>query len=157
MGEGIRKLETQGTRKLVRMTMDNVEPPQPKILKSLDDFNFTPTDENPILLTRSAVLAIQRELMKNSCQYLRLSAREDERECVRHDMICEDTIMEKDTTHLLKGVTLVIARDDLVRLRGTVIDYLSNFTGTGFRFYNPNIPERKIIPGQEPKTKRSRR
>ena len=102
--------------------------------------DFTPTDETPILLTPSAVDAVQKALKEEGEEgdFLRISVVGGGCSGYQYGLDFDKEERMGDLALDYNGVKVVVDPMSAGYLRGTVVDYVTGLNGTGFQFKNPN-------------------
>lgn len=101
---------------------------------------FVPTDEQPILLTNSAVDAIKNALSQEGQpgDGLRVSVIGGGCSGYQYNLDFEKEARIDDITLSFDGVTVYLDSVSAGYLKGTVIDFVNGLQGAGFKFSNPN-------------------
>ena len=101
---------------------------------------FTPTDEAPILLTPSAVDAVQKALKEEGEEgdFLRISVVGGGCSGYQYGLDFDKEERMGDLALEYNGTKIVVDPVSAGYLRGTVVDYVTGLNGTGFQFKNPN-------------------
>jgi iron-sulfur cluster assembly protein len=96
-----------------------------------------------IELTPAAAAHVSRELARRGKgKGLRVSTKKSGCTGFAYVVDYADEIAAEDHTYDSHGVTVVVDDKSLVRLEGTVIDFVkTNLLNEGFEFRNPNIKE----------------
>ena len=104
------------------------------------DTGFTPTDDTPILLTPSAVDAVQKALKEEGEEgdFLRISVVGGGCSGYQYGLDFDKEERMGDLALDYNGVKVVVDPVSAGYLRGTVVDYVTGLNGTGFQFKNPN-------------------
>lgn len=104
------------------------------------DTGFTPTDDMPILLTPSAVDAVQKALKEEGEEgdFLRISVVGGGCSGYQYGLDFDKEERMGDLALDYNGVKVVVDPVSAGYLRGTVVDYVTGLNGTGFQFKNPN-------------------
>ncbi len=104
------------------------------------DTEFTPTDDMPILLTPSAVDAVQKALKEEGEEgdFLRISVVGGGCSGYQYGLDFDKEERMGDLAIDYSGVKVVVDPVSAGYLRGTVVDYVTGLNGTGFQFKNPN-------------------
>ncbi len=102
--------------------------------------DFTPSDEMPILLTPSAVDAVQKALKEEGedGDFLRISVVGGGCSGYQYGLDFDKEERMGDLALNYSGVKVVVDPVSAGYLRGTVVDYVTGLNGTGFQFKNPN-------------------
>ncbi|MBI4715393.1 MAG: iron-sulfur cluster assembly accessory protein [Nitrospirae bacterium] len=58
-----------------------------------------------------------------------------------YSMNFDNEIREDDQVHEVSGIRVVVDTKSALYLYGTTLDYVTNLTGGGFRFSNPNAKQ----------------
>lgn len=105
-----------------------------------NDFTFTPTDDQPIFFTPSAVEAVRSALKSEGEEgdALRVSVVGGGCSGYQYNLDFEKSPRMGDLTLDFDGVPVYVDPISAGYLMGTVIDYVSGLNGTGFKFNNPN-------------------
>jgi iron-sulfur cluster assembly protein len=101
--------------------------------------DFQPTEEQPIKLTEAAVNAV-RNVMKDEGEEgdaLRVSVIGGGCAGFQYDLNFDKDAREGDLRIEYGDVTVVLDPISADYLNGTVIDYITGLSGTGFKFINP--------------------
>jgi iron-sulfur cluster assembly protein len=103
-------------------------------------WDFSPTDDRPILLTPAAVQAVRAELEEvgDEGDFLRVTITPEEVLSPRYCLDFERELRPGDVVMDFDGLTVVVGTESAHRLRGTVIDLVELPHGPGFKFHNPN-------------------
>ncbi|MCO6429531.1 MAG: iron-sulfur cluster insertion protein ErpA [Deltaproteobacteria bacterium] len=101
---------------------------------------FVPSEEQPILITDKAVEAIKAAIQAEgeAGDGLRVSVVGGGCSGYQYNLDFEKESRMGDLTLSLDGVTIYVDPISAGYLKGTVIDYVSGLSGTGFKFNNPN-------------------
>lgn len=101
---------------------------------------FEGTDEQPILLTESAVEAVKAALIEEGLegQALRISVVGGGCSGYQYNLDFEEETRMGDLELDFGGVKVVLDPISAGYLKGTTMDYVSGLNGTGFTFENPN-------------------
>lgn len=104
------------------------------------DTGFTATDDMPILLTPSAVDAVQKALKEEGEEgdFLRISVVGGGCSGYQYGLDFDKEERMGDLALDYNGVKVVVDPVSAGYLRGTVVDYVTGLNGTGFQFKNPN-------------------
>ena len=102
--------------------------------------SFVPSEENPILVTDSAVKAIKDAIKAEGEEGdgLRVSVVGGGCSGYQYNLDFDKEERMGDVTLKLDGVNIYIDPISAGYLKGTVIDFVSGLNGTGFKFSNPN-------------------
>ena len=105
---------------------------------------FSPTDDKPLHLTEAAVAAIKDALAENPGEKagLRVSVVGGGCAGYQYNLGSEDRSRTGDFHFLVDGMAVYLDPISDTYLRGTVIDFVSDQEGHGFKFLNPN-PRRR--------------
>jgi iron-sulfur cluster assembly accessory protein len=105
-----------------------------------DPYNFQPTEEQPILLTASAVEAVRKAIQEEGEEgdALRVSVTGGGCSGFQYSLGFEKDAREDDTVLEFEGVRVLVDSISSGYLTGAVIDFVSGLNGTGFKFHNPN-------------------
>lgn len=100
---------------------------------------FTPTDEQPIFLTPSAVEAVRAAIKEEGEEgdYLRVSVVGGGCSGYQYSLGFDKESRPDDYTLEFDGVKVLLDSISSGYLTGTTIDYVSGLNGTGFKFNNP--------------------
>jgi len=106
----------------------------------MENNDFTPTDEKPILVTDSAVSAFKNAIKEEGDEgdCLRISVVGGGCSGLQYNLDFEKEERMGDLVITLDAVKLLIDPISSNHLKGTVIDYVSGLNGSGFKFNNPN-------------------
>lgn len=101
---------------------------------------FTPTDEQPILVTERAVEAIKKAIAEEgeAGDGLRVSVVGGGCSGYQYNLDFDREERMGDTVITLGGVSIFVDAVSAGYLRGTTIDFVSGLQGQGFKFSNPN-------------------
>jgi iron-sulfur cluster assembly protein len=94
-----------------------------------------------ISLTPKAVARVQQYLQKEGGQGLRLGVRRTGCSGWAYTVGLEFAPGQEDIEFLDQGVRIFVARDSLLFLDGTEIDFVSEGLSHSFHFENPNVTE----------------
>jgi Fe-S cluster assembly iron-binding protein IscA len=112
-----------------------------KRIASSKMWNFSPTDERPVLLTPSAIQAARVELEEygDEGDFLRVRMNPETILSPRYCLVFERSLRPGDVVMDFDGLTVVVDTESANRLRGTVIDYVGDDSpsGPGFKFHRP--------------------
>lgn len=102
--------------------------------------NFIPSDERPILLTKSAIEAVRNAIKEEgeAGDSLRVSVVGGGCSGYQYNLDFEKEPRMDDHVLDFDGVSVLIDPISAGYLKGTVVDYVSGLNGTGFKFNNPN-------------------
>lgn len=102
--------------------------------------DFTPSDEQPVLLTPAAIEAVAKALKDEgeAGDFLRISVVGGGCSGYQYGLDFDKEERMGDVAIECSGVKVVIDPVSAGYLRGTVVDYVSGLNGTGFQFKNPN-------------------
>jgi iron-sulfur cluster assembly accessory protein len=105
-----------------------------------DSNEFKGTDEQPILVTASAVKAIKAAIAEDGEEgdSLRVSVIGGGCSGYQYDLNFEKETRMGDLELTFDGVKIIIDPVSSGYLKGTVIDFVSGLQGQGFKFHNPN-------------------
>ena len=100
---------------------------------------FIATDEQPIMLTPSAVEAVRKAIEEegDSGDALRVSVTGGGCSGFQYALGFEKEAREDDLVLDFDGVKVFLDSISAGYLTGTVVDYVSGLNGTGFKFNNP--------------------
>ena len=106
----------------------------------LKEFNFTATDEQPILLTAEAITAVKNAIAQEGKEGdgLRISIVGGGCAGYQYGLDFEREARHDDTVINFDGIKVFVDSVSASYLNGTVIDYVTGLQGTGFKFNNPN-------------------
>ena len=101
---------------------------------------FTPTDEQPVLLTAAAIEAVGKALQDEgeAGDFLRISVVGGGCSGYQYGLDFDKEERMGDVAIDFGGVKVVVDPVSAGYLKGTVVDYVSGLNGTGFQFKNPN-------------------
>ena len=101
---------------------------------------FTPTDEQPVLLTAAAIDAVGKALKDEgeAGDFLRISVVGGGCSGYQYGLDFDKEERMGDIALSFGDVKVVIDPVSAGYLKGTVVDYVSGLNGTGFQFKNPN-------------------
>ena len=101
---------------------------------------FEGSDEQPVLLTPSAVAAVKNAIKEEGepGDCLRVSVQGGGCSGYQYGLDFEKESRMGDLVLEFDGVSILIDPISAGYLKGTVIDYVSGLHGTGFKFNNPN-------------------
>jgi iron-sulfur cluster assembly accessory protein len=101
---------------------------------------FTPTDEQPIFLTPSAVDAVKNAISAEgeAGDGLRISVRGGGCSGYQYEMDFEKEERMGDLVLNFGGVNVYVDSVSAGYLKGTVVDFITGLNGTGFKFNNPS-------------------
>lgn len=104
------------------------------------DSSFEGSDEQPILLTPSAIAAVRNAIQEEGEQgdSLRVSVVGGGCSGYQYNLDFEKESRMGDLVLDFDGVSIFVDPISAGYLKGTVIDYVSGLHGTGFKFNNPN-------------------
>ena len=102
--------------------------------------SFTPTDEQPIFLTPSAIEAVKNAIAGEGQpgDGLRVSVVGGGCSGYQYNLDFDKEARMGDLELDFNGVKIFVDSVSAGYLKGTVIDYVSGLQGTGFKFNNPN-------------------
>ena len=102
--------------------------------------SFAGSEEQPILLTSSAVAAVKQAISAEGQpgDGLRVSVVGGGCSGYQYNLDFEKEERMGDLALNFDGVTIYVDPISAGYLKGTVIDYVSGLSGTGFKFNNPN-------------------
>lgn len=103
-------------------------------------YEFSPTDEKPLLLTPSAIEAVRKAIQEEgeAGDALRVSVTGGGCSGFQYALGFEKEAREDDIVIDFSGVKVFVDSISSGYLNGAVIDYVSGLNGTGFKFHNPN-------------------
>jgi iron-sulfur cluster assembly protein len=101
---------------------------------------FVPTEEAPIFLTESAIVAVKNAITQEGQpgDALRVSVVGGGCSGYQYNLDFDKESRMGDITLTYGEVQIFIDPVSAGYLKGTVIDYVSGLQGTGFKFENPN-------------------
>ena len=101
---------------------------------------FIPSEEQPILLTPSAIEAVRKAIEEEgeSGDALRVSVAGGGCSGFQYALGFEKEAREDDLVLEFDGVKVFVDSISSGYLSGTVVDYVSGLNGTGFKFNNPS-------------------
>lgn len=104
------------------------------------DSGFVGSDDQPVLLTPSAVSAVKNAIKEEGepGDSLRVSVQGGGCSGYQYNLDFEKESRMGDLVLEFDGVSIFIDPISAGYLKGTVIDYVSGLHGTGFKFNNPN-------------------
>ncbi|RME07315.1 MAG: iron-sulfur cluster insertion protein ErpA, partial [Anaerolineae bacterium] len=102
--------------------------------------NETTTTTDVITLTPAAANAVRDLMAKRQLEGYALRVFVQGGGCsgFQYGMALEDNIREQDTRVVCHGVDVVVDEISIQYLRGSVIDYVEDVMGSGFKVDNPN-------------------
>lgn len=102
--------------------------------------SFLGTEEQPILLTPSAIVAVRHAISQEGSadDSLRVSVIGGGCSGFQYNLDFEKEPRMDDLCLDFEGVKVVIDPVSAGYLKGTVVDHVSGLNGTGFKFNNPN-------------------
>ena len=111
-----------------------------KNVASQPEGEFVPSDEMPVLFTPSAIDAVAKALKDEGedGDFLRISVVGGGCSGYQYGLDFDKEERMGDLALELNGVKVVVDAVSVGYLRGTVVDYVSGLSGTGFQFKNPN-------------------
>jgi len=97
-------------------------------------------DTTPVTLTPSAIVKIRAMMAKDDKKESALRVGVITGGCagLSYELRFQKNPYENDIVIVQDGITLLINPDNLVFLRGTVIDYIDTLKESGFQYRNPN-------------------
>jgi iron-sulfur cluster assembly accessory protein len=106
-------------------------------------WNFSPTDERPILFTPAAVQAALAELEEfgDEGDFVRVTISPEGTLSPQYSLDFENKLRPGDVVMDFGGLTVVVGTESAHRLRGTVVNYVELPTGTGYKFHKPTATE----------------
>jgi iron-sulfur cluster assembly accessory protein len=113
----------------------------PETFESSGFEQFTPTENDPIKLTPAAIVAVKNIMQEegDGCNRLRVSVVGGGCSGFKYDLNFDEEEREDDTIINYGDVSVVIDPISARYLEGTVIDFLSGLSQSGFKFNNPNV------------------
>jgi len=103
--------------------------------------DFVPTDERPVFLTSAAVQAVKDAISRQGGTQdgLRISIIGGGCAGYQYNLDFEEKARPDDTVMEFEGLRVFLDSVSARQLRGTVLDYVADLHGAGFKFNNPNV------------------
>lgn len=124
------------------LTASDAAPSVPSSAIKVDEPKQPSASSSPVILTPRAAYVVRETANQHDIPsdfYLRVIVQEDIASGVSYALdITEHVNAQIDFFCESHGVRLVIERDRLKDIEGTVIDYVTTDCGTGFQFLNPD-------------------
>ncbi len=96
--------------------------------------------QSPIVITEAALAKVKEFLAKENNPKLVLRFQVQPGGCsgYQYGLGFDDAITAEDESFTINGVPMVVDKQSMPHLKGTQVDYLDGFQGSGFKFTNPN-------------------
>ena len=113
-----------------------------EIVEKMNDALPKEYGDKYLKITENAVKTLSEYLKKNSKKgvFIRIKVTQEEEPLIEYEynFDLEKEKFKEDIFKDIKGIKLLIDKESMKKLKGSTVDYVDTYMGSGFRVDNPN-------------------
>jgi len=110
-----------------------------EIEKMVSEVNKAITPKGELQITDAAAEKISKFLKQDNARYLRITVEAGGCSGFMYDFQSTDKKTSEDTLVTNKGAIVIVDKESLTKLQGSIINYIENLHESGFKIENPNF------------------